>query len=115
MQTKQEEFRLTESKLMQEIREIEIEAHQKRACLYKLRSDYSQHLCPLEIGDVVEHTGFSHTGKKARVTGYIPAYGSYLAKISKHSNWTATATILKKDGSDSSFTVEIHGYTDPQN
>lgn len=115
MHTKQEEFRLAESKLMQEIREIEMQAHHKRAALYKLRSEYSESLCPLKIGDVVKHTGFSHTGKKARVTGYVPAYGYYDTKIGRHTNWTATGTVLKKDGSDSSFTVEIHGYTDPQN
>lgn len=115
MPTKQEEFRLAESKMLESIRSLEVQAMEQRALLYKLRADYSQSLCPLKIGEVIEHTGFSHTGKMVRITHYIPAFGNYDRKTSKFANWTVLATVLKKDGSESTYTVEIHGYTEPQN
>jgi hypothetical protein len=114
MQTKQEEFRLAESKLLEGIRSLEMQIQEQRTILYKLRADHSESLCPLKIGEVLEHTGYSHTGKMVRVVQYIPASGNYDRKTSQFANWTTIATVLKKDGSESTYTVEIHGYTEPQ-
>jgi hypothetical protein len=115
MPTKQEEFRLAESKLLEGIHSLEIQAMEQQALLYKLHAEYSESVCPLKIGQIVKHTGYSHTGKMVRITHHIPTDGRWSYTPNTPNNWGVIATVLKKDGSDSTFTVEIHGYTEPQN
>jgi len=115
MPTKQEEFRLTESKLMEDIRSLEMQIQERRAYLYKIRAEYSESVCPLKIGEVIKNTGPVHWGKMVRIVRYIPTDGYWFRSFSKPNNWGVLATVLKKDGSESSSTVEIHGYAEPQN
>ena len=58
-------------------------------------------LCPIQIGDVVECNGFSHTGKKM-----VVEHVSYKPMSWSKSLWVCSGTILKKDGSPSKHVGE---------
>ena len=68
-----------------------------------LLEQYLEKFCPIQIGDKVKVTGWSHRGKTMKVTS------RYMKQL--HDDryiWVASGKILKKDGSPSE---SYHGTT----
>lgn len=67
----------------------------------KMKKEFAIQECPLSIGDVTPCVGWSHKGKKMRITSIKPP------KYSFDGDWRACGVVLKKDGEDSKMNSDF--------
>lgn len=81
---------------LEQIMDIETKIEELKQKLADTKEEWCKNEHPLKIGDEVEVTGYSHTGKKMRV--------DYLNVIKQGWNkkyvFMATGVVFKKDGSE---------------
>lgn len=85
----------------EQIESVEESVDIGKAKLRELKKEFAEQQCPLEVGQIVECCGYSHKGKKMKISNIFPP------KFWFEGDWRVVGIVIKKDGTEGAQTADF--------